>query len=86
MTTTKGIAIGLALLAVTGCAGPKLWTKAGGTQDEFARDKYDCLNRSAYTGQATYVNTYWGASQPQAYLNVPLYDWCMEARGWRIQR
>lgn len=69
---------------LAGCA-PRLWAKPGGTQEEFARDKYQCLSEASYVGQQTYVNTYSGYSQPGAYVNYGLFHSCMEARGWQLR-
>jgi hypothetical protein len=72
----------------SGCAAfkPMLWNKNGGTQDEFAQVKYECLQASQQQQSGAYVNGYGGASQSGSVLNGQLFGACMNAHGWYLQQ
>jgi hypothetical protein len=57
----KRVAFALLLLEATqlgGCAAfaPPVWNKPDGTQEEFASDRYDCLQQSQQRVSGAYVN------------------------------
>ena len=78
--------IGVVLLFALGCAGPLVWTKPGGTQDEFARDRYVCAQEAKVPYSGAYVNPYYGTSASGVQIDATLFNACMEARGWRLVR
>jgi len=72
---------------MVGCASPKLfWTKPGGNQDAFARDRYDCAREASAPYSSAYVGPYGGSSQQGVRVDHGLFNACMEARGWRLVR
>ena len=73
------------LLVLSGCA-TMLWYKPTGTQDEFSRDKYDCLQQAQQPYSGAYVNMYGGASRGQMITNNQLFAACMNSRGWYLTR
>lgn len=72
-------------LGLSACA-PLLWTKSGGTQDEFSRDKYACLQDSQQRESGAYVNEYSGTAHSSVTINEQLFAACMNARGWYLSR
>jgi hypothetical protein len=76
---------------LVGCAALNaVWYKPGGTQQEFARDRYECMassqmsvSQAAVNGSATpaygSVN---GAASSYTTTNEPLFSACMQARGY----
>lgn len=66
------IAAALTALALAGCATGNdfTWEKAGGTQDEFHRDRGQCM-------QATFSMPFAAAQQQMA-----VYSSCMQGKGW----
>jgi hypothetical protein len=73
----------LALTAMlAGCAtanGP-IWNKPGGTQQQFAADKYQCIHENQSGAVAVPIGNMAVAAPV---TNWGLYNACMEARGWR---
>ncbi len=73
------------LLATTlcGCAALQMgWYKPGATQADFAQDKYSCMESSQERVSGAYVNPYGGAASSETATNIPLFQACMEARGY----
>ncbi len=50
--------IGVVLLFALGCAEPFVWTKPGSSYDEFARDRYGCLQAAKVPVVGGYVSPY----------------------------
>ncbi|CAN7624341.1 hypothetical protein LJR084_004840 [Variovorax sp. LjRoot84] len=69
--------------ALAGCA-PLVWTKPGGTQSEFAEDKYVCLQESQQRQGRAQVNRFGGAAIDTVETNSGLFGACMNARGWYL--
>ena len=70
-----------AFVLLVGCAR-SVWVKPGASQQDFATDKYECLQQSQQPH--AYVNAYGGASG--SVTNAELFNSCMNARGWYLQR
>jgi hypothetical protein len=84
------VVIGLML-----ACGPRyaiVWDKPGATQQEFAKDKYECMQeaqqtRSAATG--AYCSGYVcvpGQAESKVVTNPTLFSSCMEARGYTSRK
>ena len=77
---------------ITSCGPSLVWTKKGGfTQQEWANDKYECMNKSqteSYSATGgwgdAYGNCYPGRANRGVYTNTDLFNACMEARGWML--
>ncbi len=68
------------LVANAGCASAELlWVKPGATDQELAQDRYACMLADPY-------KTVFGPGTGSARV-VPskMFQYCMEARGWRLQ-
>lgn len=73
----------LSTMALTACANMQMgWYKSGATNAEFAQDKYACMERSQEQVSGAYVNPYGGAASSGTTTNIPLFQACMEARGY----
>lgn len=83
--TKRFMMVVLAVLLAVGCAAP-VWTKPGGTEADFARDKYACAQEAKVPYSSAYVNPYGGAAAGGVQIDRTLYNACMEARGWRLVR
>ena len=75
-----------ALILMTGCAHPLVWSKPGGTQDEFSRDKYACMKQSQQRVSGAYVDRYSGSSASEVITNQNLFNACMNAQGWYLAK
>jgi hypothetical protein len=77
---------GLVLVTVAACAPAvkHVWMKPVGSQDEFARDRYTCLQEAKVPYSRSYINAYGGGSRQDTRLDGTRFDSCMEARGWRL--
>ena len=53
------------------------WVKSGGTTEQLAKDKNDCLADSAETVPSP--------QGPQRRVNQDRYRRCLEARGWQLK-
>jgi hypothetical protein len=80
-----GILTALSLAACAALAPPR-WYKDGATQQEFASDRYACLQQSQQRVSGAYVNQYGGASQDTVITNDQLFGACMNANGWELRR
>jgi len=70
-------------IVLTGCANLAMgWYKPGGSQSAFAQDKYECMSNSQMAVSGAYVNAYGGAANSQTTTNMPLFQACMQARGY----
>lgn len=69
---------------LAGCAKP-LWLKPGASQEDFGRDKYECMQHSQQRVSGTYVNAYGGASTNKIITNEGLFNACMNSKGWTLQ-
>lgn len=78
----KKIALGIYVILITGCIPSPIWIKPGGSQEEFGRVKYKCLQESQQTQSDTRVNGYQAASSTGAVTNHLLFESCMNAQGW----
>ena len=73
-----------ALMVLTGCQQP-LWNKPGATVADFNTDKFQCMQVSQQQTSSAYVNRYGGAASSEQTLNQPLYNACMNSKGWSLQ-
>lgn len=78
----------LTIILLSGCRTPALtWSKAGSTQDEFNRDKYQCVQEARVSwgaGASGDFAALWimGAKNQAEKESYNLFKMCMEARGW----
>jgi hypothetical protein len=83
--TARLLASLCALVLLTGCAR-SVWVKPGASQQDFANDRYTCLQQSQQQRSAAQVNAYGGAASSGSYTNADLFNACMNAAGWYLQR
>lgn len=79
----KVVAAGLASVLLFGCA--PVWVKPGASQNDFAQDKYSCLQQSQQRVSGAYVNAYGGVASDKPVTNEGLFNACMQSRGWSLQ-
>jgi len=77
----------IGLLILSGCATttPMVWYKSGASQEEYSRDRYNCLREAQQPVTGSYVNRYAGESSGQIITNNQLYSACMNAKGWFLE-
>jgi predicted aspartyl protease len=74
-------------LALSACAASQtIWLKPGATHDEFAKDRYSCMQQSQQRVSTTFVNEYGGSSSNRAITNARLFSACMSANGWTLEK
>ena len=83
----KTVLILIAILTLAGCASgpptpPTGRDKYGGSQEEFATTRYQCLRESSVRVSSGVVNQQGGAYTSGAKCNLNMYDACMESKGW----
>jgi hypothetical protein len=70
---------------ILSCAANKVWTKPTSfTQEEFARDKYECLQQSQQQSGSAFVNQSFGFADSGSVTNQNLFITCMNAKGWSL--
>ena len=52
------------------------------TQEQFMKDRYECLQQAQQPVSGAYVNAYGGASSSQIVANGGVWISCLEARGY----
>lgn len=80
------------VLFVAGCS-KNVWVKPGSNQEDFGRDNLACLQQSqqieSRSGTSAAINSAYGAyeskSRTGAVTNVPMYNSCMNSRGWALR-
>lgn len=70
-------------LTILGCV-PIGWQKQGASQDDFARDRYTCLQQSQQSASSAYVNGNGGIANSGSITNGGLFGACMNASGWYL--
>jgi hypothetical protein len=82
---TKKFALSIVtLIVLSGCQQP-LWNKPGASVADFNTDKFACMQVSQQQSSSVYVNRYGGVGSSGQTLNQPLYDACMNSKGWTQQ-
>jgi hypothetical protein len=87
-TNRRTLAIALITAGIAGCAQLE-WTKAGGTQDELSRVRYQCLQESQQRAAASKsvgnaYGAYQSASVDKTITNESLFRACMNSQGWYL--
>jgi hypothetical protein len=78
----KSFTVVVAVLGLAACAAPKAWYKTGGTQQDFNKDQYTCMQESKQQVSSGYANAYGAATQSGMTVNAQMFGACMNARGW----
>ncbi len=84
MHATKAILSTVALFFLAGCQEPQ-WNKPGSTVADFNGDNFACMQSSQQRSTLSYFSIYGGVSSSGQTLNQPLYNACMNAKGWTLQ-
>ena len=79
----RQIVILLVVAAATGCATGTYWHRDNTSQLQWEQDRYECMASSQSNTSSAYVNPYGGAAQSGTSTNTPLYEACLQARGYR---
>lgn len=75
------------LLLLSACAEPPpLWNKTGATEQQFNTDKYQCMQGSQQQTSSAYIGPYGGSASSGQSTNTALFNACMNAKGWRLER
>jgi hypothetical protein len=82
---TIGLVSIIATVFLGGCAN-YVWIKDGATQEEFAHDRYDCLREAQQQETTTSVGLFGIDDETESNANAGLYQACMNARGYTLQR
>ena len=85
MRTKKIVGLGVSLFMLGGCAAPPLWYKPGASTQDFNVDKYQCMQGSQQQTSSVYIGPYGGSGSSGQSTNSPLYNACMNAKGWTLQ-
>lgn len=79
----KILAFAFVSISLVACA--PVWVKPGASQNDFAQDKYSCMQQSQQRVSGAYVNAYGGAASEKVVTNEGLFNACMQSRGWSLQ-
>ena len=71
----------LLIVLAGGCTRDLVWTRADFTQEQFQRERYDCMRQATYTS----VLGAGGILVASPQVDDELYIECMRARGWRLE-
>lgn len=78
----------MACFALTGCAQkppvPILYSKNGGSEAEFLKDRFECIQQAQQGRSGSYVNQYGGSSYGTVVTSAPVFSACMSARGYAM--
>ncbi|OUL98803.1 hypothetical protein [Variovorax sp. JS1663] len=74
-----------AAVLAAGCAQP-VWVKPGASQNDFASDRYTCMQDSQQRVGGAVVNQFGGSATNTVVTNGNLFGSCMNAKGWYLTR
>jgi hypothetical protein len=84
MNTSKKLVIIISEILLVACQTSMVWLKDGGSPQDLDQDNYQCLQEAQEQISETYISFGGGASTENVSVtNVPLFNACMEAQGWR---
>ena len=84
MNTSKRLVIIISAILLVACQTSMVWLKDGGSPQDLDQDNYQCLQEAQEEISETYISFNGGSSTENVLVtNVPLFNACMEARGWR---
>jgi len=84
MDASKRLVIIISAILLVACQTSMVWLKDGGSPQDLDQDHYQCLQEAQEQISETYISFNGGASTENVSVtNAPLFDACMEARGWR---
>jgi hypothetical protein len=84
MDASKRLVIITSAILLVACQTSMVWLKDGGSPQDLDQDHYQCLQEAQEQISETYISFNGGASTENVSVtNVPLFDACMEARGYR---
>ena len=84
MNASKRLVIIISAILLVACQTSMVWLKDGGSPQDLDQDNYQCLQEAEEQISKTYISFNGGTSTENVSVtNVPLFDACMEARGWR---
>ncbi len=84
MNASKRLVIIISAILLFACQTSMVWLKDGGSPQDLDQDNYQCLQEAQEQISETYISFNGGASTENVSVtNVPLFNACMEARGWR---
>jgi hypothetical protein len=84
MNTSNRLVIIISAILLVACQTSMVWLKDGGSPQDLDQDNYQCLQEAEEQISETYISFNGGSSTENVSVtNVPLFNACMEARGWR---
>ena len=84
MNVSKRLLIFISVILLVACQTRMVWLKDGGSPQDLDQDNYQCLQEAQEQISETYISFNGGSSTENVSVtNVPLFNTCMEARGWR---
>lgn len=79
--------VSLLTLSLLGCASdPTYWFKPSASTQDFEKDKYTCLRESQQQQASASISSGSGSADLHSETNWDLYDTCMNAHGWHLQK
>lgn len=64
---------------------PMVWNKPGASQDDFSKDRYECLQQSQQRSAGASINRAGLVASDNVITNAELFRACMNAHGWYLQ-
>ena len=85
MNASKRLVIIISAILLVACqTAPMVWLKDGGSPQDLDQDNYQCLQEAQEQISETYISFNGGSSTENVSVtNVPLFNACMEVRGWQ---
>ena len=74
------------VLSLSACAPVRVasWSKPGGTQEEFMRDRYACIQDARRPVSSAYIYHGVGSGQSGEVISRDIFVACMGARGYTL--
>jgi len=77
--------VGAFVIALTGCARvTRVWTRPGTSQQQFMKDRYECMMQAREQVSQAYANAYGGAANSEGVVNCGIWSGCLGARGYVV--
>ena len=73
------------VLTIIGSGPNNVWVKPGSSEQDFNKDKYECMKENQKQVSSGYGNRYGASTSSDVVVDWNLFNHCMVARGWSLQ-
>jgi hypothetical protein len=80
-----GALVLIGMLTIIGSGPNKVWVKPGASEQDFNKDKYECMKENQKPVSSGYRDRYSASGSSDVVVDWDLFNHCMVARGWLLK-